>query len=133
MANQETVKVNVNELETIKCDKCQSTLFASVFALEKIPFIHSPNGKNSLSPIQLYECSSCGNDSINDKLFEQIKSLDLLKCDKCDSIVFAPVFLLKNVPFVHTGTGNDELLPIQLFECARCGDKDINKEIIKLM
>lgn len=68
---------------------------------------------------------------MNENIKLNVNELDDIICEQCQSKLFTPVFLLKKVPLIYTGTGKEELLPIQLFECAKCGHVD--KSILQMM
>ena len=55
--NQE---IDLEKAETMKCDECDSSLFVISYVIKKISAIMSPIGEESLVPIQVYTCKSCG-------------------------------------------------------------------------
>ena len=57
-----TVKneIDLEKAETMKCEECDSSLFTISYLIKKISAIMSPIGEESLVPIQVYTCKSCG-------------------------------------------------------------------------
>jgi len=57
-----TVKneIDLEKAETMKCEECDSSLFTISYLIKKISAIMSPLGQESLAPIQVYTCKSCG-------------------------------------------------------------------------
>lgn len=54
------LNITLDQTEKLVCDSCQGETFQQVFLLRKIGALLSPNGKESLMPIPVFECSSCG-------------------------------------------------------------------------
>ena len=52
--------LDLSKAETIICKECDNRLFISSFVIKKISAIVSPSGKESIIPIQVYSCGSCG-------------------------------------------------------------------------
>ena len=46
--------------------------------------------------------------------------VDIL-CDKCGSQCFEPVYLFKKLSAVLSPTGQENIIPMQLYKCADCG------------
>ncbi len=57
---QAQVQVDLNEAETMKCEKCTNYLFIQSFVLKRISALVSPTGEEGLIPIQVYSCGNCG-------------------------------------------------------------------------
>ena len=59
---QETlnVPVNLSQTQEIKCDECGSSAFHPAFLLRKVSALISPTGKETVIPIQVFACDSCG-------------------------------------------------------------------------
>lgn len=53
-------EIDLDKAETMKCDECDSSLFVISYVIKKISAIISPIGEESLVPIQVYTCKSCG-------------------------------------------------------------------------
>ena len=54
------VKVDLKQAETIKCADCGNYLFITSFILKRLSALVSPNGQESLIPVQVYSCGNCG-------------------------------------------------------------------------
>ena len=54
------VKVDLKQAETIKCVDCENYLFITSFILKRLSALVSPNGQESLIPVQVYSCGNCG-------------------------------------------------------------------------
>jgi len=54
------VQVDLRKAETIKCSDCNNYLFITSFILKKLSALVSPNGQESLIPVQVYSCGNCG-------------------------------------------------------------------------
>ena len=57
---QAQVQINPSDLTDVMCDKCDNQTFAPAFMFKKLSAVLSPNGKDSLIPLQLYACTKCG-------------------------------------------------------------------------
>ena len=47
--------------------------------------------------------------------------LEDIVCDKCGSQCFQPVFLFKKLSAILSPTGNENIIPLQIYRCADCG------------
>jgi len=54
------IPVNLSQTEEIKCDECASTVFHPAFILRKVSALISPTGKETVIPVQVFACDSCG-------------------------------------------------------------------------
>lgn len=54
------IPVNLNQTDEIKCDECGSNAFSPAFLLRKVSALLSPTGKDTVIPIQVFACNSCG-------------------------------------------------------------------------
>ena len=54
------VKINPEDLTDVVCEKCENQTFTMAFLFKKISAILSPNGKESMIPLQVYKCDECG-------------------------------------------------------------------------
>lgn len=61
---EQQISVNPSDLTDVTCESCECQTFSMAFMFKKLSAILSPNGKDSLIPLQVYTCTSCGN--IND-------------------------------------------------------------------
>tara|TARA_B100001063_G_C16742236_1_gene545424 strand:- start:226 stop:510 length:285 start_codon:yes stop_codon:yes gene_type:complete len=57
---KQQVQVDLKQAETIKCGDCGNYLFITSFILKKLSALVSPNGQESLIPVQVYSCGNCG-------------------------------------------------------------------------
>jgi len=53
-------QIDLTESDTISCDDCGNAAFTPAFFLKKISALVSPTGKESIVPIQVFTCGSCG-------------------------------------------------------------------------
>tara|TARA_Y100000361_G_C11082188_1_gene301636 strand:- start:386 stop:598 length:213 start_codon:yes stop_codon:yes gene_type:complete len=59
--NQNTqVNINPDDLVDVVCEKCGNQTFSMAFLFKKISAVLSPNGKESMIPLQIYKCDECG-------------------------------------------------------------------------
>ena len=47
--------------------------------------------------------------------------LDDVVCDKCQSQCFEPTYLFKSLSAVMSPTGQQTMVPLQIYRCADCG------------
>ena len=47
--------------------------------------------------------------------------LEDVVCDKCGSQCFQPIFLFKRLSAVLSPTGQETMIPLQIYRCADCG------------
>jgi len=48
--------------------------------------------------------------------------LPSITCSKCESEHFSPTFIIKKVSALQSPTGEEILVPIQLYKCDACGE-----------
>jgi hypothetical protein len=53
------ININPNDLEDMLCGKCEAQTFKPAFLFKKLSAIMSPTGKDTLIPIQIYQCTEC--------------------------------------------------------------------------
>jgi len=60
--NQQQTQVNVNpdDLVDVVCEKCEGQVFTPAFLFKKISAVLSPNGKESMIPLNIFKCDACG-------------------------------------------------------------------------
>ena len=56
---------------------------------------------------------------------EQAINIDLsaaadIECEKCESIRFTPVFIIKHISALMSPNGKATMVPLQLFKCDKC-------------
>tara|TARA_R110000787_G_scaffold64130_1_gene144974 strand:- start:5 stop:256 length:252 start_codon:yes stop_codon:yes gene_type:complete len=56
---QANINLNPDDLEDMVCEKCSNQTFVQVFLFKKLSAILSPSGRDTLVPLQTYECKSC--------------------------------------------------------------------------
>lgn len=57
---QQRININLEELETLACPNCKSTVFqTSLVNFKKLPAIQSPTGQTQLIAINLAKCCNC--------------------------------------------------------------------------
>ena len=44
------------------------------------------------------------------------------KCSKCNNEEFFTIFILKKISILYTQSGKEELMPVEFFKCAGCGE-----------
>lgn len=54
------IPVGLEQTDEIKCDECESNAFHPAFLLRKVSPLISPTGKETVLPIQVFACDSCG-------------------------------------------------------------------------
>lgn len=53
-------QIKLSQTEPIVCEKCQNQVFFPGVMLRKVSKFISPNGQDSLIPMQVFACSKCG-------------------------------------------------------------------------
>ena len=53
-------QIDLTDTDTIQCEECGNAAFTPAFFLKKISALVSPTGKESIVPIQVFTCGSCG-------------------------------------------------------------------------
>lgn len=53
-------QIDLTKSDTILCEECGNAAFTPAFFLKKISALVSPTGKESIVPIQVFTCGSCG-------------------------------------------------------------------------
>lgn len=57
---QANVNVDLAQLPSVVCHKCQGEIWAQRVRLKKLSALLSPQGKDQLVPITVLVCASCG-------------------------------------------------------------------------
>ena len=62
MPGGQGAKLNINpdDLVDILCEKCGCQTFQQVYLFKSLSAVLSPNGNDSLIPLQIFECKKCG-------------------------------------------------------------------------
>jgi hypothetical protein len=53
------IRINIDELDRIKCEECQGEHFDLVWRIHKVPAMLSKTGKESLFPVAYFRCIDC--------------------------------------------------------------------------
>ena len=64
----QNVNIDLSSIDNMKCDECESETFTPVFIIKHLSALISPNGKETMVPVQLFKCSKCGH--VNEKFLE---------------------------------------------------------------
>ena len=65
-------QIDISKTTPIKCENCENQTFKQSLLLRKLSALVSPNGQETLVPVQVFACEKCGN--VN-KEFSDISSL----------------------------------------------------------
>ena len=57
---QPQVKINPEDLTDVLCEKCNGQVFVPAFLFKKVSAVLSPNGKESMIPLNVFKCDDCG-------------------------------------------------------------------------
>ena len=57
---QPNLNLSPSDLQNVKCENCDGELFTPAFFIKKISALVSPNGRESLIPIETFSCIECG-------------------------------------------------------------------------
>ena len=60
MQEHVNIPVGLDNTDEVGCDECESTAFHPAFLLRKVSPLLSPTGKETIIPIQVFACDSCG-------------------------------------------------------------------------
>ena len=58
---QHQINIDLSQTQELICDKCNNKTFQVVFLMRKLSALLSPTGKESIIPVQVFECAACGN------------------------------------------------------------------------
>ena len=58
---------------------------------------------------------------MNQNVNIDLSSIDNMKCDECENETFVPVFIIKHLSALMSPTGQETMVPVQLFKCSKCG------------
>ena len=56
---QSQIRINLDELERVKCEACDGEHFDIIWIISKIPAMLSQTGKETLFPVAFFRCVSC--------------------------------------------------------------------------
>ena len=57
---KQQVQVDLKDADTMKCQKCENSIFIQGYVIKKISAIVSPTGKEVIAPILVFNCGNCG-------------------------------------------------------------------------
>ena len=57
---QQQVQIDLSDADTMKCQKCENSIFIQGYVIKKISAIVSPTGKEVIAPIQVFNCGNGG-------------------------------------------------------------------------
>ena len=52
--------VDISQTNPVKCEKCENQTFKQTLLLRKLSALVSPNGQETLVPVQAFACEKCG-------------------------------------------------------------------------
>ncbi len=58
---------------------------------------------------------------MNQNINLDLSNVDNIKCEECESEIFTPAFVIKQISALMSPTGKETMVPIQLFKCSKCG------------
>ena len=53
------IRINLDDLENIKCEECEGIYFDTIWMLKKVPAILSQTGAESIYPVSVFRCLEC--------------------------------------------------------------------------
>ena len=54
-------QIDISKTSAVKCEKCENPTFKQTLLLRKLSALVSPNGQETLVPVQVFACEKCGN------------------------------------------------------------------------
>jgi hypothetical protein len=64
MEKQE-ISINLNDALDVVCSECENNYFVTTFQIKKLSALVSPTGKETMIPIQMFQCSKCGHVNVD--------------------------------------------------------------------
>ena len=58
---------------------------------------------------------------MNQNINIDLSTVDNIACDECENETFEPVFIIKHISALMSPTGQETMVPVQLFKCSKCG------------
>ena len=52
--------IDMSQTTSIKCEKCENSTFKQTLLIRKMSALVSPNGQETLVPVQVFACEKCG-------------------------------------------------------------------------
>ena len=53
-------QIDISKTTPIQCEKCNNSTFKQTLLLRKLSALVSPNGQETLVPVQVFACDKCG-------------------------------------------------------------------------
>ena len=53
-------QIDISKTSSIKCEECENQTFKQSLLLRKLSALVSPNGQETLVPVQVFACEKCG-------------------------------------------------------------------------
>ena len=53
-------QIDMSKTTPIQCEKCNNSTFKQTLLLRKLSALVSPNGQETLVPVQVFACEKCG-------------------------------------------------------------------------
>ena len=53
-------QIDITKTSAIKCEACENQTFKQSLLLRKLSALVSPNGQETLVPVQVFACEKCG-------------------------------------------------------------------------
>ena len=53
-------QIDITKTSAVKCDACENQTFKQSLLLRKLSALVSPNGQETLVPVQVFACEKCG-------------------------------------------------------------------------
>ena len=54
-------QIDITKTSAINCESCENSTFKQSLLLRKLSALVSPNGQETLVPVQVFACEKCGN------------------------------------------------------------------------
>ena len=54
-------QIDISKTSAVKCEACENSTFKQSLLLRKLSALVSPNGQETLVPVQVFACEKCGN------------------------------------------------------------------------
>ena len=53
-------QIDISKTSAVKCEKCENQTFKQSLLIRKLSALVSPNGQETLVPVQVFACEKCG-------------------------------------------------------------------------
>ena len=54
-------QIDISKTSAVNCESCENSTFKQSLLLRKLSALVSPNGQETLVPVQVFACEKCGN------------------------------------------------------------------------